>query len=130
LLPPDDTKYLTERFGTGSYTLTSEASMTCLVFHDFRLPAGFDREKSDLLLRFSAGYPDVKPDMWWFDPPIRRTDSRLIPNTDVTEHYLGRSWQRWSRHLSDGQWRSGIDGLESFLALLRMELEKSVNGSA
>jgi hypothetical protein len=39
---------------------------------------------------------------------------------------VGRSWQRWSRHFAAGQWQSGIDGLESFLALVRRELERSV----
>ncbi len=129
MLPPDDTKYLAERVGNGSYAITSEANMTCLVLHDYRLPVGFDREKSDLLLRLQSGYPDVHPDMWWFDPPVRRADGQPIPATQVIERYLGRSWQRWSRHLSAGQWRSGVDGLESFLALLRKELERSVNGS-
>jgi hypothetical protein len=129
LLPPDDTKYLAERVGNGGHTLTSEANMTCLVFHDFHLSVGFDHDKSDLLLRLQPGYPDVPPDMWWFEPPVRRADGQPIPNADLIEHYLGRNWQRWSRHLTAGQWRSGVDGLESFLALLRKELERSVNGS-
>jgi hypothetical protein len=64
--------------------------------------------------------------MWWFDPPVRRADGQQIPATDAIEHHLGRSWQRWSRHLATGQWRSGVDGLESFLALVRRELERSV----
>jgi len=130
LLPPDDTKYLEDRIGNGCHTLTSEANMTCIVIQDFHLPAGFDHDKSSLLLRLSPGYPDVAPDMWWFDPPIRRADGASIPATEVIEHYLGRGWQRWSRHLSAGQWRSGVDCLESYLALLRKELEKSVPGGA
>ena len=97
-------------------------------FTGFVCPAGFDPEKADLLLRLQPGYPDVPPDMWWFDPPVRREDGQPIPQTEVIEHYLGRGWQRWSRHLPAGQWRSGIDGLESFLALLRKELERCVNG--
>lgn len=128
LLPPHDTEYLTERFGNGSHTLTAEANMICVVLRGFSLPPGFDREKADLLLRLQAGYPDVPPDMWWFDPPVRRADGQPIPQTEVIEHYLGRGWQRWSRHLAPGQWRSGIDGLESFLALLRKELERAIRG--
>ncbi len=131
MLPPDDIKYLTDHSGngTGSHTVTSEANMTCIVFKDYHLPQGFDREKSDLLLRLQTGYPDVQPDMWWFDPPIRRADGKSIPATESIEHYLGRNWQRWSRHLPAGLWRSGIDGLESYLALLRKELENSVSGA-
>jgi hypothetical protein len=103
--------------------------MTCVVLPEFCLPPGFDRPRSDLLLRFNPGYPDVPPDMWWFDPPVRRNDGQPIPATEVIERYLGRNWQRWSRHFAAGQWRSGIDGLESFLALVRKELERSVPGA-
>jgi Prokaryotic E2 family E len=129
VLPPDDIKYLEDRLGNGSYSIVTEANMTCIVFKDYRLPAGFDHEKSDLLIRLNAGYPDVPPDMWWFDPPARRVDGKPIPATEVIEHHLGRGWQRWSRHFRAGQWRSGIDSVESFLALVNKELNKSVQGS-
>ena len=124
MLPPTDIQYLTDR--TLNHSIASEGNMTCLILRDFTLPIGLDRAQSDLLLRFSAGYPDIPPDMWWFDPPVRRVDTQPIPATNVIEHYLGRSWQRWSRHFARGQWRSGVDGLESFLALIRRELERSV----
>ncbi len=124
MLPSTDTKYLTER--AINHSVVPEANMTCLVFRDFSLPVGFNVTQSDLLLRISAGYPDIPPDMWWFDPPLRRADGQPIPATNVIEHHLGRSWQRWSRHLTAGQWRSGTDGLESFLALVRKELMRSV----
>jgi hypothetical protein len=126
MLPTDDAKYLAER--AIAHTLLSESNMTCVLLPGFRLPGGLDPCTSDLLLRLSAGYPDVAPDMWWFDPPVRRADGQPIPATDVIEHYLGRSWQRWSRHFAAGQWRSGTDGLESYLALIRKELERSASG--
>ena len=128
MLPPDDTKYLMER--AVNHSVTPEANMMCVLLPAFALPGGFDRPQSDLLLRFKPGYPDVPPDMWWFDPPVRRADGVKIPATDVIEHFLGRSWQRWSRHLAAGQWRSGVDGLENYLALVRRELERSAQGAA
>jgi hypothetical protein len=124
VLPSNDTKYLSER--SLNHSVAVESNMTCVILGGFALPKGFDRPQSDLLLRFNAGYPDVPPDMWWFDPAIRRADGKSIPATEVVEHFLGRSWQRWSRHLANGQWRSGIDGLENYLALVRRELERSV----
>lgn len=124
MLPTNDADYLAER--ALNHSVAAEANMTCVVFRAFALPVGFDHPQSDLLLRFSAGYPDVAPDMWWFDPPIRRKDGKPIPATDVIEHHLGRSWQRWSRHFGPGQWRSGVDGIQSFLALIRRELERAV----
>ena len=124
-LPQNDQQYLANR-GI-AHTVTSEANMICVVLRQYRLPPGFRQDHADLLLRLSAGYPDVPPDMWWFDPPVCRTDGSAIQATQVTEHHLGRQWQRWSRHLPAGIWRSGIDSIESFLALIRKELERSVS---
>ena len=69
------------------------------------------RPASDLLVRLKPGYPDVQPDMWWFSPPVHLADGRELPNTNVLETYLGRTWQRWSRHFNSGQWQSGIEQL-------------------
>jgi hypothetical protein len=61
--------------------------------------------------------------MWWFSPAVLRADGRPIVATESQETFLTRTWQRWSRHFTAGQWRSGIDSLESYLALVRQELE-------
>lgn len=119
-LPPLDAAYLEER--SIPHTFSSESGMMCVVFPGWVLPAGFDRPAADLLVRLPAGYPDVPPDMWWFSPAVRRANGQFAPATEVTEHHLGRDWQRWSRHFQAGQWHSGIDGLKSYLALIRREL--------
>ncbi len=121
-LPQTDQEYLAER--KLSYTLGNESNMICLVIQGFPLPSGYDKPQSDLLLRLNPGYPDVPPDMWWFDPPILLSDGRTIHATDSRESYLGRTWQRWSRHFNPGQWQSGIDCLESFIALIKKELQR------
>ena len=123
-LPPADISCLVER-GT-VYQVTADANMTCVVLPAYQLPTGYDQPHSDLLLRLSPGYPDVPPDMWWFDPPVKLADGRVIQATESREGHLGRTWQRWSRHFSPGQWQSGIDSLETFLALIRKELERCV----
>lgn len=123
-LPQTDLDSLS-RLGN-EYTITVDANMTCIVIHGYKLPIGYDRNEADILLRLSPGYPDVPPDMWWINPPINLVGAMVVPATNVMESYLGVSWQRWSRHLPPGQWLSGIDGLESYLALLRLELERCV----
>lgn len=127
-LPPSDIEYLNER-GI-AYEVVAESGMTCIVIRDWALPGGFDRNASDLLLRLVAGYPDVHPDMWWFSPAVHLIDGSELPATNVVESYLGRRWQRWSRHFGPAQWQSGVDGLESYLALIRQHLERSVPASA
>lgn len=120
MLPASDVVFLTER--SLEYSTELERDMLCVVVPNWGLPSGYTIHEADLLVRLPAGYPDLPPDMWWFDPAVVRTDGRQIPQTHVTERHLGRTWQRWSRHLRPEQWCSGVDGLGSFLALIREEL--------
>ena len=128
MLPQIDAEFLQEN--ASGYSIVCDASMICVVMPNFALPTGFDRNQATLLLRLSPGYPDVPPDMWWFDPAVRRADNVPIQAADVAETYLGRVWQRWSRHLSAGVWRSGVDGLRSYIALVQKELRAAAPGGA
>lgn len=119
MLPSIDSDYLNRFLG---HTVQPDANMICVVIPQFSLPTGLNVSSSDLLLRLAPGYPDIAPDMWWFDPEVHRLDGIEIPATQAKEAHLGRVWQRWSRHFSQGQWNSGIDSLESYLALVRKEL--------
>ena len=108
-------------------TLTPEGGYLCLVVPGFRLPPGYQVAASDLLIRLPPGFPDAQPDMWWFDPALRLAATGALPQaTELTESYLGRNWQRWSRHFTSGQWRPGRSGVESFITLIRRDLEKWV----
>ena len=123
-LPPSDIAYLNER-GV-AYEIATESDMTCVVMPEWPLPNGFDRDAADLLVRLNPGYPDVPPDMWWFAPPVHLANGTALPATSAVERYLGREWQRWSRHFQNGQWQSGVDGLGGYLTLIRQDLERSV----
>ena len=123
-LPQSDIAYLNER-GI-AHEIATESDMTCIVIPEWPLPSGFDRDAADLLVRLSPGYPDVPPDMWWFSPAVHLANGTSLPATNAVGTYLGRRWQRWSRHFRNGQWQSGVDGLENFLALIRQDLEHSV----
>jgi Prokaryotic E2 family E len=90
-----------------------------LVLADFPTP-GLDPDTVDLLLRLPFGFPDATPDMYWVSPALTANRS-AIAGTEVTETYVGRSWQRWSRHIG-GQWRPGVDNLETYLAYVRRAL--------
>lgn len=126
MLPTEDREFLEGRFP--GFTLAVEAQMVCVVMPTFPLPAGLTHPCSDLLLRLSPGYPDVAPDMWWFAPAVLRPDGRPISQTQVTEVHLGRTWQRWSRHLDASHWRAEVDSLESYVALVLKELDAAANG--
>lgn len=124
-LPTFDTDALEGR--GHEFAVMEEGGMTCVLLPRFSLPpGGFTVDKSDLLLRLNPGYPDVPPDMWWFDPPVQRADNVPIAATDHYEDFMGRRWQRWSRHLNPDQWRPGIDSIESFVAIINRELSSNM----
>ena len=122
MLPSLDLEYLTRFPG---HTVSMDGGMICVVIPNFPLPPGLNRQTADLLLRLAPGYPDIPPDMWWFDPAVCRADGVEIPATQARENHVGRQWQRWSRHFAQGQWNSGLDSVESYLALVRRELVKA-----
>lgn len=125
-LPTADIEFLKDR-GL-PYSVSAEAGMICVVMPGFALPEGCNLTASDLLVRLTPGFPDVTPDMWWFDPPVMLKSGATIQATEARETHLGRVWQRWSRHLQAGQWRSGIDRLENYVALIRAEVARCCAG--
>jgi Prokaryotic E2 family E len=127
-LPAPDVEFL-ERRGF-VHEVIVDGNMTCVVLKNWMLPQGMSHELADLLIRLQPGYPDLPPDMWWFDPGLTLVNGTIIQATEHAENYLGRSWQRWSRHFNPGQWRSGVDGLESYVALIDRELSRSVASAA
>ena len=125
MLHPADEEFL-ERLGL-EYDVASEGGLTALVIKGWPLPPGYEPSQVDLLLRLPPGFPDTQPDMYWCDPPVRLAGSGSYPQAaDLFETYLGRSWQRFSRHLPAGAWQPGRDSLESYLALIRTQLARSV----
>ncbi len=124
LLLPEDLEFL-RRQGY-RWSATQEGSYVCLVIFGYRLPDGYATAETDLLMRLPAGFPDAAPDMWWCDPWVRLTfTGQPPPNADQTEAYVGRPWQRWSRHFPDASsWKAGRSGVESYMSLIRKDFEK------
>lgn len=119
-LPATDTDFL-ETAGI-NHRVFEEAGTLNVELIGFVLPPGLNAETANVLFRLAPTYPDTAPDMWWLIPHLTKADGRVITATELVEIHDGRTWQRWSRHLDATQWQSGIDGLESYIRLLRTEL--------
>ena len=127
MLPPEDEAFLSAK--VPGYQIHQEDNTVCVVFLAVKLPAGYSHAAVDVLVKLSALYPDIAPDMWWVDPPLTLQSGVALPATDVMEAIVGRQWQRWSRHFSGDQWRAGTDNLRSYLALIRSTFEAAAGGS-
>jgi hypothetical protein len=122
-LPARDVKFLNER-GLAWELLPDPQGAACLVVKEFNVAAGgFTPATTELMIRIPPQYPMTPLDMWYCDPPVRLAASgQFATASEVMESHLGRNWQRFSRHLNGG-WRSGVDGLRSYFALIHRELQ-------
>lgn len=99
-----------------------------LIIHDWKIPAGYNHEKTSLALLIPDNYSDSQIDMVYFNQPLARTDGGAIKNLSSMS-ICGTSWQQWSRHRTGvNPWRAGVDDFASHLALvdewLRREFTK------
>jgi hypothetical protein len=124
LLADSDVAYL--RSKGFDFEAQVEGNMISLVIKGYTLPAGYQPTEVDLLLRLPPQFPQVSPDMFWTDPVISYLNGGSPSQTQVRESYVGRTWQRWSRHFGRSRWRPGTDDLRSYLRLIRATLEKEV----
>jgi hypothetical protein len=121
-LPEDDEEYLNEA-GFDWELFPDGEKAGFLVIRGFDVSGGgLTPPDTDLMLRIPAQYNTAQLDMWYCDPPVKRSGA-FPDRADHFEDYLGRRWQRFSRHLPDGQWRAGVDNLRTFFPHIRRELQ-------
>lgn len=92
-----------------------------LVISDYALPAGYQPERVQLLVKLPPAFPDAAPDMFWVYPPVK-TASGSLPRATCAERLLGKDWQRFSWHLAAGAWKPGASTLRDFLRCVRARL--------
>jgi Prokaryotic E2 family E len=93
---------------------TEPGGWVFVVISNYELPAGFEPNRVDLLVKLPPGFPDAAPDMFWVHPEVR-TPNRAVPKATSSEPLLGRNWQRFSWHLASGAWKPGVSELRDFL---------------
>lgn len=82
-------------------------------------------EACDLLVVIPDGYATTKLDSFYTIPKLKCADGRDPQNATVDSALFGKTWQFWSRHLDDNDWRVGIDGLRTFISYIRGELRNA-----
>lgn len=122
-LPARDAAFLDER-GYVWELLPDPSGGACVVVKSFDVAGGgFSPSPTNIMVRIPPQYPMTALDMWYCDPPIRlAVNGQFARASEVMEPHVGRTWQRFSRHLN-GAWRPGVDSLRSFFVLIQRELQ-------
>jgi hypothetical protein len=122
-LPEFDRDYLLEK--GYQFEEKIDANRNGLIIRNWLLPVGkFNIQTADLLILAPNGYPEVRPDMWYFNPAILLAPSnRPARQTQANINFEGKVWQRWSRHYPANEWRSGVDGIHTYLKKVHTALE-------
>ena len=101
----------------------AEGGWSLLVIPEYELPAGFQPQRVQLLLKLPPTFPDAAPDMFWVFPQVRAPNGRL-PRATSTERLLGQEWQRFSWHLAPGAWKPGVSTLRDFLRCVAARFQR------
>lgn len=133
-LPEDDQDFLrkkgiSHRFHTEGQ---GDARRRAIEFMDLTIPPNlFKRDANGLmvpagtasiLVLIPKGYSKTKLDSWYVRPALKLSNGSPITATGDNQDLFQQSWQFWSRHLDDKEWRPGIDGLETYLQYIRAGL--------
>jgi hypothetical protein len=122
-LPSRDAQYLTDRGYAWDLTPDPNGGGFLVVSKFDVGGGGFTPQVTDLMVRIPPQYPMTPLDMWYCHPPIRlAATGQFAAASDVQEAHAGRTWQRFSRHLSN-TWRPGVDNIRSFFVLIQRELQ-------
>ena len=115
----EDIEYLSANFGGCQ---PREEGKYGIVIPDYKLPAKYIPEQSDLMIIIPADYPVGQLDMFYFSPGVSRKDGKEIDTLAVELHF-GKDWQRWSRHY---EWDPNIHSVISHIEWIKQILEREV----
>lgn len=121
-LPLEDIQYLDENYPSKWRKVAEGNGKYGLLIDDFPIPKGYTVEKSRLMVLIPSGYPGSMLDMFYFSPPLGKSDGSAIGYL-ASENHFGQTWQRWSRHYS---WQPGIDSIVSHIEYVINQLKTEV----
>ncbi len=73
-------------------------NMDWVLFKRFALPAGWNREHTELLVIIPSGYPATPPDNFYVRDGLRLANGNLPSNYSEGQSVLGGRWAQFSFH--------------------------------
>lgn len=97
-------------------------SQIIVVFEQYRLPKGWNKSDTRLLIISDISYPNSKLDMFWVDHDVRLADGRIPQAGGTFETYLNQQWHRFSWHVQ--KWNPAMDNLVTYLETVNARLRQ------
>ena len=120
----EDTEYLDGNYPSKWQKISEGNGKFGLLIEDFPIPDGYTMEKSTLLVLIPSGYPGSALDMFYFVPPLSKSDGSAIKAL-ASETHFDQVWQRWSRHY---QWQPGDNNIMTHVEYVKNALRSEVGG--
>jgi Prokaryotic E2 family E len=89
---------------------------------DGRLVAG---GMASVLVLIPWGYAKARLDSWYVRPGLFHANGNPIDRAGSDAILFGETWQFWSRHLVESEWRPDTDGIETYIQYIRAEFRNS-----
>ena len=104
------------------------ANLEYIIFKNFRLPQGWNRESTELLIIIPAGYPVTPPDNFYVAPGLRLQTGAMPGNYSEGQQHFGRIWGVFSMHI-EGGWTpsSNLMGGDNLITFMLTVVEKRLN---
>ena len=83
-------------------------SLEYIIFKHFRLPPGWNRPETELLVFIPAGYPLTRPDNFYVSSGLRLESGQMPGNFSENQQQLNRTWAVFSVHI-EGEWNPNVD---------------------
>jgi hypothetical protein len=111
-LLPEDVDFLNRYFP--KWETLHQGGTGWILIHDFTIPEAYNVDGVTVAFMIPPSYPTTEFDMMYFHPELSRKDGQSIGALS-SQGLDGKNFQRWSRHRNAGDWRSGIDNLETHI---------------
>ena len=82
-----------------------------ILFKKFKLPPGWYREETELLVKIPSGYPSTPPDNFYVPVGFKLANGKPINAYTESHPFLNKQWGQFSYHI-DGEWSPSKNILE------------------
>ena len=91
--------------------LEHDPNLTWILFKEFKLPPGWYKECTELLIKIPIGYPSIPPDNFFVPTGFKLANGQSIDRCTPAGTIIGKDWLQFSYH-SEGDWSPSENLLE------------------